>query len=144
MALCRALREYASELPRRDARRGFKQHIYWPDYYGAGNLTCVQVAGLGTSDSPTPETGLAKGAFPGNHPLCMYIQVRQSRRQLKQASRASASPHQRLRSLAAALMALRLPAEKPSCSHCAILHAGARMPSIRKEFRQMERPGRGA
>ena len=54
------------------------------DYYGAGNLTCVQVAGLKKPDSLTPEIGLAKGAFPGDPCIFKHIQVSDLRRQLMQ------------------------------------------------------------
>ena len=43
--------------------------------YGAGNLTCVQVAGLGMPDSPMPQVGLANGALPGNRDISECIQV---------------------------------------------------------------------
>ena len=44
-------------------------------YYGAGNLTCVQVAGFGMPDNPMPEIGLPKGALPGDNRLPNCIQV---------------------------------------------------------------------
>ena len=106
-------------------------------HYGPGylRLTCMQVAGLGMSDGPMLEIMLENG----NHRFFQCILVRGSRRQLMQTSRTSAF----LRSLAVALMALRLPVDNPSALTTAFLHAGSRMPSIRKEFRKLERPGRG-
>ena len=82
------------------------------EHYGPGNLrlTCVQVAGLGMPDSPMLEVGLAKGAVRGDYRIFKCIPVSGFRRQLMQKSRTSAF----LRSLAVALMALRLRADRPS------------------------------
>ena len=66
--------------------------ILLADYHGAGNLTCVQVAWLGTPVGPTAEIGLAKGAFTGNPCIFKCIQVSGFRRQLMQSSNTSALP----------------------------------------------------
>ena len=89
-ALGCALREHAPQLPRRIACA--RCDINFVGHHGAGKMTCVQVAGLGTPDSPTPEIGLAKGALPGNPCFFKCIQVSDCRRQLMQTSNTGALP----------------------------------------------------
>ena len=64
---------------------------FWAEHYSAGNLTCVQVAGLEMPDNPMPKIRLAKSTFPGNHYIVKCVQVSYSQRQLMQTSRTSAS-----------------------------------------------------